>query len=240
MPSMRCGQCEKLFEYREEIVVLRDTGSGVEALRETELEAGTVEGAESQARSEARRSFNRETLLAVQEAAAKLARATGKTYHDDTMEYAKSGLWGREIASDEANDLGFEATPDIQLHRVRLEDAELRGQIQEYVDPCLLVSRSGSSSGTCFRARGSILGRGTAGDPSSHPLLSASAVIDFGDPGFGGVWARARKDRTRSGVDSSVRGGNPIVHPHDCAHHRSYPVRPVLRSAHRLALSADS
>lgn len=45
MPSLRCDHCEKLFEYREQIVVLRETDSGVEALRETELEAGTVEGA---------------------------------------------------------------------------------------------------------------------------------------------------------------------------------------------------
>jgi hypothetical protein len=45
MPSLRCGHCEKLLEYREQIVALRETDSGMEALRETELEAGTVEGA---------------------------------------------------------------------------------------------------------------------------------------------------------------------------------------------------
>jgi hypothetical protein len=45
MPSLRCAHCEKLFEYREQIVALRETDSGVVALRETELEAGTVEGA---------------------------------------------------------------------------------------------------------------------------------------------------------------------------------------------------
>jgi hypothetical protein len=45
MPSLRCGHCEKLLEYREEIVALRETDSGVVALTETELEAGTVEGA---------------------------------------------------------------------------------------------------------------------------------------------------------------------------------------------------
>jgi hypothetical protein len=45
MPSLRCAHCEKLLECREQIVALRETDSGVEALRETELEAGTVEGA---------------------------------------------------------------------------------------------------------------------------------------------------------------------------------------------------
>ena len=45
MPSLRCGHCEKLFEYREQIVALRETDGGVVAERETELEAGTVEGA---------------------------------------------------------------------------------------------------------------------------------------------------------------------------------------------------
>jgi hypothetical protein len=43
MPSLRCGHCGKLFEYRERIVALRDTDTGVVAEPETELEAGTVE-----------------------------------------------------------------------------------------------------------------------------------------------------------------------------------------------------
>ena len=38
MPSLRCDHCKKLFEYRAEIIALR------EALKKTELEAGTVEG----------------------------------------------------------------------------------------------------------------------------------------------------------------------------------------------------
>ena len=45
MPSLRCGHCEKLFEYREQIVALREANGGVVAELETELEAGTVEGA---------------------------------------------------------------------------------------------------------------------------------------------------------------------------------------------------
>ncbi len=45
MPSLRCGFCEKLLQYRERIVALRDTEAVTVALYETELEAGTVEGA---------------------------------------------------------------------------------------------------------------------------------------------------------------------------------------------------
>ncbi len=45
MPSLRCNHCEKLFEYREQIVALRETDAGVVAENETELEAGSVEGA---------------------------------------------------------------------------------------------------------------------------------------------------------------------------------------------------
>jgi hypothetical protein len=45
MPSLRCGHYQKLLEYREQIVALRETEAGVVALHETELEAGTVEGA---------------------------------------------------------------------------------------------------------------------------------------------------------------------------------------------------
>ena len=36
---------KKLFEYREQIIALRETDTGTVALREVELEAGTVEGA---------------------------------------------------------------------------------------------------------------------------------------------------------------------------------------------------
>ena len=45
MPGMHCDQCGGLFEYREQIVALRETGTAVVAEHETELEAGTVEGA---------------------------------------------------------------------------------------------------------------------------------------------------------------------------------------------------
>jgi hypothetical protein len=45
MPSLRCNHCEKLFQYREQIVALRETDAGVGAENEIELEAGTVEGA---------------------------------------------------------------------------------------------------------------------------------------------------------------------------------------------------
>ena len=45
MPSLRCGHCQKLLEYREQIVALKETDAGTVALREVELEAGTVEGA---------------------------------------------------------------------------------------------------------------------------------------------------------------------------------------------------
>ena len=45
MPSLRCDHCKKLFEYRAEIIALRETETGDDAEAETELEAGTVEGA---------------------------------------------------------------------------------------------------------------------------------------------------------------------------------------------------
>ena len=45
MPSLRCGHCQKLLEYREQIIALKETGAGTVALREVELEAGTVEAA---------------------------------------------------------------------------------------------------------------------------------------------------------------------------------------------------
>ena len=51
MPSLRCGHCEKLFEYREEIVALREANGGVVAEVETELEAGTVEEPSSRSAS---------------------------------------------------------------------------------------------------------------------------------------------------------------------------------------------
>jgi hypothetical protein len=45
VPGIHCDECKGLLQYREQIVALRDTEAGVVAEPETELEAGTVEGA---------------------------------------------------------------------------------------------------------------------------------------------------------------------------------------------------
>ena len=42
MPGMYCDSCGELFQYSEQIVVLRDTGNGVEARYTMEREGGTI------------------------------------------------------------------------------------------------------------------------------------------------------------------------------------------------------
>jgi len=43
---MHCDYCGELFEYNEDVVALRESGTGVQSEMATEKEAGMVEGLE--------------------------------------------------------------------------------------------------------------------------------------------------------------------------------------------------
>src|ERR1700745_2000812 len=53
---------------------------------------------------ERRTSFQRETLLALQEASMQLARSVGAIHHQDEMAYRSSGKWSKQLLSDELDE----------------------------------------------------------------------------------------------------------------------------------------
>lgn len=70
--------------------------------------------------------FQRENLIALQEAISKLIRATGKGHHEDTIAYKLSGEWKKNKISEEAN-IGFlNSQNQISTHYVRLHNSEIR------------------------------------------------------------------------------------------------------------------
>lgn len=87
---------------------------------------------------ERRADFQRETLLALQDAAQDLVRATGAIAHHDTMEHRKTGEWGKQLVGEELNQKCFMAMRQTLILNVRVRDERVR---------TLVETLRGSSSG---------------------------------------------------------------------------------------------
>jgi hypothetical protein len=83
--------------------------------------------AASREREAAHDAFQHETLLALQDAIAKLRRAAGEIYLQDEMRYRETGRYGRDRPSPTWDAALSEASMSIQVHRVRILDDEIRG-----------------------------------------------------------------------------------------------------------------
>lgn len=103
---------------------------------------------EKEARIETRRDaqllrkaeFQRETILELQEQIARLARATGKLHHADIMDFRKTGVWGKGQFPDDANKNAFEATTQISVLRVRIDDEGIRETARKFTGACAVVA----------------------------------------------------------------------------------------------------
>lgn len=84
--------------------------------------------------------FQRETILELQEQIARLTRATGKMHYADIMEFRKTGVWGKGQFPDEANENAFEATTQISLLRVRIDDEGVRETARKFLGACAVVA----------------------------------------------------------------------------------------------------
>ncbi len=86
------------------------------------------------ARQDARDSFERDSLLELQEAMAVLMRNFARIHHENEMEYQQSGLWGRGVLPKEIG--GEAAVSKIQTFhrlRVRVLDRRLRSLCEEWL-----------------------------------------------------------------------------------------------------------
>lgn len=80
--------------------------------------------------------FQRVNLLEVQEAAQALARATGKAQHDDLMAFRKTGVWGKNLYSEEASQGSLDGHIRLTRLRVRVADDEIRSLIEQFSSSC--------------------------------------------------------------------------------------------------------
>jgi hypothetical protein len=75
---------------------------------------------------ECRANFQRETLLALQDAVVKLTRAAGKMNHLDEMEYRKTGQWGGKLFPEELSDNEHTANVTVMVLSARVRDDRIR------------------------------------------------------------------------------------------------------------------
>ena len=80
--------------------------------------------------------FQRVNLLEVQEAAQALARATGKSQHEDLMAFRKTRVWGKSQYSEEANQGSLDGHIRLTRFGVRVADDEIRSMVEQFGATC--------------------------------------------------------------------------------------------------------
>jgi uncharacterized membrane protein len=111
--------------------------------RASERERATAEATgsrEREAREAARRvqlferrvSFQRETLLNLQDAVVKLSRTAGRMHHIDEMEYRKAGRWGGHLFPEGLSDEAHQANVTIMVLTARVRDDRVREMVKTF------------------------------------------------------------------------------------------------------------
>jgi uncharacterized membrane protein len=75
---------------------------------------------------ERRANFQRETLLNLQDAVAKLARTTGRMHHLDSMNHRSTGKWGGFLFPENLDDDAHQANVAVMLLTSRVRDEYIR------------------------------------------------------------------------------------------------------------------
>lgn len=85
------------------------------------------------AREDARESFERETLIALQDTAAKLMRSVARAWHENEVEFRRFGTWGRRtLPEDVGGEQQVVLVNDFQRFRVRVIDDDLRRLAEQW------------------------------------------------------------------------------------------------------------
>jgi hypothetical protein len=84
------------------------------------------------AREDAREAFERDTLLAFQEAMESLMRNSAQVFHEDEMEFRRSGRWGIILPEDIGGEPSSRLAREFHRLRVRLLDESLRNQASDW------------------------------------------------------------------------------------------------------------
>jgi hypothetical protein len=131
--------------------------SGWASDRRTAKREGDSRADERKDRRTARRNeFQRETLLAVQDAAMRLARCTGAANHQDVMAFRKSGEWQKQHLGEPVNSDFRVAQAELTLLATRVGDDGTRNMVDAFQSTCVraLFSPSEAESKQCMTEMG--------------------------------------------------------------------------------------
>ncbi|MBL6946981.1 MAG: hypothetical protein ISR47_10105 [Rhodospirillales bacterium] len=86
--------------------------------------------------------FQRATLLELQNTVSQLARFIGQTHHQDTMAYLESGVWQKQLLTEEVNIGILHANTSLRELRVRVRDEDVRRISKDFSSKCTSVALS--------------------------------------------------------------------------------------------------
>jgi hypothetical protein len=87
-------------------------------------------------RFERRSSFQRQTLLDLQDAVQKLLRTTGKMHHLDSIAHRSGAEWHRQLYPDDLDNEAHLVNVQTTLLAVRVRDDSIRSMVKDLKDKC--------------------------------------------------------------------------------------------------------
>ena len=93
-----------------------------------------------------RAEFQRTTLLELQEVVAQHARFAGQAHHQDMMAARSSGVWGRQLLTDEVNDGIHKTQVRLALLKERVRDEKIRQLAELFVADCVAAGLAKSEA----------------------------------------------------------------------------------------------
>lgn len=102
--------------------------------------------ADSLERKERERTFQRETLLAAQDALQDLARQTSRAHHEDLLAHRRGEPWGKSLLSDEVDECLGLANRRLFALVERIADDALRTELKEVHSKFTRTTMSGSEA----------------------------------------------------------------------------------------------
>lgn len=91
---------------------------------------------------ERRTTFQRQTLLDLQESLMQLARTTGAMHHHDMMTYRRSSEWQKTLFPEDLNENNRLAVARTSILAVRVQDASVREMVESFKSEPASVTES--------------------------------------------------------------------------------------------------
>jgi hypothetical protein len=106
--------------------------------------------------SERRDSFQRQTLLDLQEAIMQLIRMAGAMHHRDIMAYRQTGKWQKQLFDDELSEGSRLAVAQTSMLSVRVRDDSIRAMVDQ-------VKHHAGNAGMCATEQESVVALSSMG-----------------------------------------------------------------------------